>query len=510
MNTRREFLVATACGGLGALGALQTHPAAARAAMDPWKRGFDAARAADPALLGWQGVSRDFVTDDLAVEGRWPEDLTGTFYRNGPAGHEVGGRRYRHWFDGDGMVQAFRMAGGRVRHAGRFVATAKRRAESDAGRMLWPAFGTPLAGGLPVTGPDTVNVANISLLHHAGELLALWEGGSPHRLDPRSLETLGRKTWSDDLRGAPFTAHPKMEPDGTVWAFGYALPQGFLLLYRIDAAGGLAAVGKVPVAPLGMVHDFAVTENHLVFVLPPLVFDRERLAPGSTFLDAHVWRPELGTRVLAVRKDDFGRRRWWQLPAGFAFHLGNAWEDGGTVRFDYCVAPDATELTGTFREIMRGVRRPPTEPTRLAQVTLGAGDAVEQRILDRAAEFPRVAPGVVGRRHRHVYSLAGGLADRPSDAFLGLDRIARWDTETGGADTWTYGPGFIPEEHVFVPRPGAAAEADGWLVGTALDLERGVTRLSVFDAGRIGEGPLAVARLPYPLPLGFHGIFVPA
>ncbi len=509
MMTRRNFVALAASSGLGASLAFPFR--VAQAGEDPWKRGFDAARADNPALLGWQGVNRNqLVADDPAIEGRWPEALAGVFYRNGPAGHEIGGRRYRHWFDGDGMVQAFRISDGRVRHLGRFVATGKRRAEQEAGRMLWPAFGTPLADGLRVSGPDTINVANISLLHHAGELLALWEAGSPHRLDPRSLETLGTKTWRDDLRGAPFTAHPKVEPDGTVWAFGYALPQGFLLPYRIDAAGKLDRVGKIAVTPLGMVHDFVVTANHLVFVLPPLVFDRERLGPDVSFLDAHVWRPELGTRVLAVRKDDFGQRRWWQLPAGFTFHFGNAWEDGETIRFDYCVAADASEVTESFREIMRGKWRPPNEPMRFAQVALGRGDAVEQQVSDRAAEFPRVAPSVVGRRYRHVYSLAGAPADRAEAGSFGYDRVARWDIESGEAETYIYGPGFIPEEHVFVPRPGAGTEADGWLIGTALDLERGVTQLAVFDAIRLADGPRAVARLPYPLPLGFHGIFVPA
>ena len=509
MATRRGFLATAAWGGLGASWAF---PLCATGAQgDPWKQDFDAARTTHPALLGWQGVAPErLASDDLAVEGRWPEGLAGTFYRNGPAGHEVGERRYHHWFDGDGMVQAFPMSDGRVRHLGRFVATAKRRAEQDAGRMLWPAFGTSLDNGLPVARPDTVNTANISLLHHAGELLALWEAGSPHRLDPQSLETLGPKTWREDLRGAPFTAHPRIEPDGTLWAFGYALPQGLLVLYRFDAAGRLAAVGTVAAAPLGMVHDFVVTTEHLVFVLPPLVVEPERLAPGASFLDAHAWRPELGTRVLAVRKDDFEQRRWWQLPPGFTFHFGNGWEDGETLRFDYCVAPDASEVTETFREVMRGVWRPPTGPTRLAQVTLGKGDAVEQRAFDRSSEFPMVAPSVVGSRHRHVYSLTGAPAHRSQAAPIGFDRVTRWDMETGEAEDYVYGEGFIPEEHIFVPRPGGKGEADGWVIGTALDLERKITQLAAFDAARISQGPLALARLPYPLPLGLHGIFVPA
>lgn len=508
--TRRELLALAVGGGLGALWSPGSSVAWTQAA-DTWKRGYDAARTSNPYLLGFQNADRDrYASDLLPVYGRWPRDLAGTFYRNGPAGHEVGGRRYHHWFDGDGLVQAFHISADGIRHLGRFVETAKRRAERDADRMLWPAFGTSLDGGLPVSHPDTINTANISILHHAGELLALWEAGSPHRLDPQSLETLGIKTWRSDLRGAPFTAHPKVEPDGTVWAFGYALDRGLLVLYRIDAGGKVEKADTVGISPLGMIHDFAVTVNSLVFVIPPLVFDPERVAPGVSFLDTQVWRPELGTRVLAVDKDDFSCRRWWQLPPGFAYHLGNAWEDGGNVHFDYCVAPDATELTHTFREVMRGVWSPPTEPTRFAQVTLGTGDAVEQHVFDRQAEFPRVAPGVVAARHRYVYSLAGPLARRSDIASPGLDRVVRWDTETGDTDAYVYDADFIPEEHIFVPRPGSSTEAEGWVIGTALDLDRGITQLAAFDAIRIREGPVAVARLPYALPLGFHGIFVPA
>ena len=218
-----------------------------------------------------------------------------------------------------------------------------------------------------------------------------------------------------------------------------------------------------------------VTARHLVFVLPPLVYDETAFGPNVSFLDSHVWRPELDTRVLVVAKDDFSDRRWYRLPASFAFHFGNAWEDPtGNIRFDYCVAPDATVLTETLRYVMRGEFRPPTEPTRFAQVTLNAsGDAV-QDISSVSAEFPRVAPAVVGRRYRQVYALTGGAETS------GLGRVARIDIEAGLADSFDYGDRFIPEEHVFVPRRGAADETDGWLVGTALDLRERVTRISVF------------------------------
>ena len=500
---RREFV---ALAGLAAASSAWPRTGTGDSATDEWRTAFARALQDDAGLLGWRGIGdAELHTAELELEGTWPDALRGVLYRNGPAGHEVGGKRYHHWFDGDGMVQSFRIGAGRIDHRGRFVATDKRRAELAAGTRLRPAFGTPLPERKHISSPDSLNPANISVVYHAGELLALWEGGSAHRIDPISLETDGKNSWRADLAGVPFTAHPKLEPDGALWGFGYILRRGQLVIYHVGPDGALRSVGTVPVDRLGMVHDFAVTERHLVFVLSPYVFDRGRFSPETSFLDAHVWRPELGTRVLVVAKNDLGRRRWWQLPPGFSFHFGNAWEEGdGRVRFDYCVAPDPTIMTETFRYVMRGERRSPTGPTRYAQVQLGPGsDQVEERIEPLLAEFPKVSPRVVGARHRYVYAIGGDYSMRG-----GLAALLRRDVETGEVQQFEFGPDTVPEEHVFVPRPDGGKEDDGWLLGTVLDTEERITRLNVFVAADLASGPVAVAKLPYPLPLGFHGQFV--
>ena len=174
------------------------------------------------------------------------------------------------------------------------------------------------------------------MLHHHGALLALWEGGSASVLDRDSLEWRGFKVWGAGLEGLPFTAHPRAEADGTLWAFGYAFaPAPALVLYHIAPNGALVKAKVLDPGPLGMVHDFVVTARHLVIVIPPLVFEPSRA--GGPPLDAFAWRPELGSRVLVVDKDDFDHRRWVQLPAGFGFHHGNGWEDAtGTIRYDHC------------------------------------------------------------------------------------------------------------------------------------------------------------------------------
>ena len=53
----------------------------------------------------------DLRCEALQVTGRWPAELRGRFYRNGPALFERAGQRYHHWFDGDGMVQQFTFSG---------------------------------------------------------------------------------------------------------------------------------------------------------------------------------------------------------------------------------------------------------------------------------------------------------------------------------------------------------------------------------------------------------------
>ena len=187
------------------------------ATRDEWATAFRAALAEKPWLLGWLGVdAQRLETPALEIEGKLPAALTGTLYRNGPARQEHGGLRYRHWFDGDGMVQAFRFGGGGVSHLGRLVATDKLIRERKAGRRLRPAFGTDVPDAEPVRRADDVNTANTSVLSHGGRLFALWEGGSPYVFDPVTLETGGKHRWSPETAGLPFSAHPRIDADGSL------------------------------------------------------------------------------------------------------------------------------------------------------------------------------------------------------------------------------------------------------------------------------------------------------
>ncbi len=486
------------------LGALGLASGRAMADADTLRR-FHAALERYPSLSVFADSTGEQAGMAL-VSGRLPRDLNGTFYRNGPGRFELGGERYRHWFDGDGFAQRWQILDGKVNHRGRFVQTQRFVDESAAGQFLYPSFGTFVGRGAVKTN-DTMNAANTNLVPFNGRLYALWEGGSATELAPDTLETIGIKTWREDLKSMPFSAHPKRDPDGGMWNFG-ALPGGDkLALYRIGADGGVLAAGVVTVPALAMVHDFAVSARHLIFLVPPYDVRREE---GKSFAEEHHWAGA-GTdarplRAVVVDKATLQVRQVFELAPHMAFHFGNAFDDGATTRFD--VVLHDGEILADLGRLMRG-ERPVGDVSQsyTAQVRLdyASGKASVARLFG-PSEFPRVAPQTVSSRHRKLALLSSSRV-RPALLF---DTVNLVDTDSGKVDSFRFDAGWQVEEHILVPRTGARSETDGYLVGAAQDTRGGETVLTVFDAAHVSHGPLALARLAYRAPYCFHGNFAPA
>lgn len=487
---RRNFLR-----GIGAGAAALALPSLARA--DVIKDAFKSHLPGHPRLTALRNCAAEKLGGAAVVEGRWPAELAGTFYRNGPGRFELGGERYRHWFDGDGMVQAWHIDAGRVRHEARYVRTQKYEEESAAGRFLYPALGTEIERR-PVGTNDTINTANTNLVPHAGKLYALWEGGSATEIDPASLDTLGIKSWRDDLAAMPFSAHPKITPDGVLWNFGVVAGADKLLLWRVEPDGSLGKFGMLDVPNLLMVHDFVVTARHMVFLVPPFELQRP---PHTSFLDGHIWHGDRPLRAVVVDRADFSLRRVLEMPAGLALHLGNGWDDGDTIRLDACMSSNDSVLR-SLGSAMRGVtgHEAPTDSV-LITLDLARGTARSETLL-RGTEFPRVAAADIGQRHRQLF-----VTTSHSTAEFGMTGVASVDIDGGRVDRFEYGQGWIVEEHIPLPKASGKGQ---WLLGTAYDVRRQQTVLNVFDGAGLAHGPVARARLPYATPLCFHGNFLAA
>jgi all-trans-8'-apo-beta-carotenal 15,15'-oxygenase len=487
--------------------------AAAPAIARPARAGdFAAAFDREPMLTPVRGVSDTSgdVQADALIRGRWPAELRGRFYRNGPALFERGGERYHHWFDGDGMVQQFSIEAGRVSHRGRLVRTAKLKLEQAEGRFRMGAFGTHVEGTPPVGGPDAYNTANTNAIEHAGRVLALWEGGSAYALDPKDLSTQGPVSWRPDLAQVPFSAHPKLDAQGHLWNIGTAGKA--LVLWHIDPQGKLAKVqvGESPF-PGGMAHDMAITERHVVLPLPPVRLAFNQASDGPRRFAMVPGEP---LRVLVMDKADITKRRVFELPPQMVFHVGNAWDTAdGQVMFSCVSAPDLWFLNEGAVSLMQA-RPMPTEGGDDTKLLFMALDMKTGRATSRAlqgeVEFPRVDPRRIGQRTRWLLTGAAWPGHPGRDRFPLLHGLQLTDTDSGRTRRFDYGAQWVAEEHILVPKPGKGGELDAWLLGTTFDARRQATVLNLLDAARLEDGPIAQAVLPYALPLGFHGNFTAA
>ena len=129
-------------------------------------------------------------------------------------------------------------------------------------------------------------------------------------------------------------------------------------------------------------------------------------------------------------------------------------------------------------------------------------------VNDLEGEFPVVAPALVGRKCSEIVCL-GRSKERDAD-IPGFDELVSFDVDKGSTQRYAYGSDWLVEEHLLAPDASAPVGPAKWIVGTALNMVRRTTALSVFRAGSIADGPIAQASLPYFLPLGLHGIFVPS
>lgn len=217
------------------------------------------------------------------------------------------------------------------------------------------------------------------------------------------------------------------------------------------------------------------------------------------------WRPELGAQVLVLDKNDLSKRRLFELPPFFFFHLGDAWEEvDGTIRFDACIDKDPFGTAANGGAILRGERLRAAPPRR-ALITLRADGRADMAAETVSAEFPRSDPRFAGLARRYSVHLTNERPDRPL-----FQAVAVRDWKKDKDHVFDFGARHLVEEMVFAPRPGSSAELDGWLVGTTINLDARATELHVFDARHVDRGPLATWRAPVALPVTFHGVFVGA
>jgi carotenoid cleavage dioxygenase len=422
----------------------------------------------------------------LPVRGSVPADLDGVFVRNGPNPPPVPYEGIYHWFVPDWMVHGVKL------QAGRAVWYRNRWVRTDA---LADKIGRPSSGG-PQDVALIPNTSNTAVVAHAGRVFSLAEYGMPYEIDTE-LNTLGRYDFQCRLR-APMTAHPKIDPvSGEMFLTSFGPLSPYLQYHVVAADGTLRRSEVIEVAGPSLMHDWAMTENHVLFFDLPVVFDADYLVESGF---PYRWDNNYGARIGIMPKEGASADvRWFDIDPCFFIRSVNAYEQQGAIVLE---APRYPRFMEAGKPDILGQG----ERSQLHRWTfdLTTGAVTTDELDDNVVEFPRINEQPAGRSHAISYAISGQI----SEGSVSFESIAKYDNRTGSTSLHAFDRGRVPSEAIFVPALGGTNEDDGWLMSFEYDPGRDASDLVILEASTLTEQ--AEIELPARVPFGFHGTWMAA
>jgi all-trans-8'-apo-beta-carotenal 15,15'-oxygenase len=464
--------------------------------------------------LSWKanrGTTREGAWAPQEIEGALPADLAGTLYRVGPGlkrNHDI---TLKHFFDGDAYLTSLQMKNGKITAQSKYLQTFERSEEQRLNKMLYFDFGT--APGVASRGYK--NNPNINVFPMGNQMLALSEAGWPTVFDPDNLESAGLSSLGGGLRkNVFFTAHPKRDPEsGDLFGFGIEVgPFPKLKVYQIPKAATKAIeLYSFDMGGFFSIHDMMITENHIVFLIPPLKIDvMGAVLKRGPIANLLRFQPNDPFRIVVFRKDGKGEPLVLDsAPGGVAFHHCNAYEDSsGNIVFHSVLIDDASVY-----KVFSTWGADQMAPSPLSWLTRFEIDLKDRRLLSREKmssgvplEFPAVDPRLVGQWARYMYAIESDTHSLDPLAFTGL---VCWDLEKNSVYRIQADSGQAFGEPLFIAKPNSFKGAldSGWIVHLGYDSKRDETFLDVresFDLKLISR-----VWMGHYFPLGFHGHFLP-
>lgn len=427
-------------------------------------------------------VTNEVDLADLAVTGTIPRDLDGTLLRNGP--NPLRGR-----FEGNDVLSWWAEAAmlhGISFEDGRVTAYRNRWARTQRWAQVHDPDNAP---SLLDTNP------NVNVLLHAGEILALSEGGAPLAITAE-LETLGASRRHLGLAGG-MTAHPKVDPrTGELMSFRADWKKPWLRYGVTDAKGRQSIDIEIELPSPSMMHDMAITATRSILLDLNVAYDFSMLSRGHRM--PLRWHGERQARIGVIPRHG-GAMRWFEVTPCFILHVVNAYDaDSSTVVLDVVRYPWYLRLAdnaAAFDDNPLGVLW-------RYVIDLERGTVTEKQIDDAGIELPRINESRTGCPYRFLYAV-----EQPANTEM--RGIVRYDLEGGPMQRYSVPEGDQNSEPVFVPRSDASGEDDGWLLVCVYRMATDTSDLVILDGRDIENDPIATIRLPRRIPAGFHGAWLP-
>lgn len=473
----------------------------------------------DPYASGFFSPFRFEATiHDCEVEGEIPKDLDGSFYRT------CADRRYPQRFahdipfNSDGAVDLFRFRDGHVDFKTRFIRTPRYVAERKARKALFGVYRNRYTND-PSVADVSMNTGNTTPITHAGKLYSLKESNLPMLMDPHTLKTIGEYDFNGKVTAKTFTAHPKIDPiSGEMIAFSYEAKGDVtddLAVYTIDKHGEVIKEVWLKAPVVSMMHDWAVTQEHVILPTTGMVTSHERLQRGEIHF---AYDKTVPSYIGILPRDGEAKDvRWFKGTPAQAqlIHTTNARTEGNKVILDAPVAQ------GNFNPMFPNLDGSPFDhdarKNLIRRWTFDLSsdkDTWEEEILFDGLEttsFMRIDDRFLTLPFRYGFVLltdpelpyneerGGNLRGKVANTWYRLDH------HTGAIEKFFPGDTHGLYEPQFVPRHDNAPEGDGYLIGVANNYAEMKSELVIADAQDLAAGPIARVKLPFRLHMQVHG-----
>jgi carotenoid cleavage dioxygenase-like enzyme len=517
----------------------------ANAVTDRETEGPEATREMLDYGLWWTSDYRETDEVELPVQGKVPDWLDGTLYRNGPGRFEVGDRRVTHQFDALAKLYKFRFSKGQVHYATKFLKSAQYNTSIEKNDVI---KGMDMYAPVPprsyqermklLTSKNDNALINV---WKTGDFLFVTQDGAlTSMIDPVTLDYLG---YGPPIKEYDYLKHLNtMQPAHPVRRVGteatinmlidtVVKPTGFAqkgVIYEDSPDMTRRIIGRFELPYMTICHSFPVTENYVIFIGMPLEIHPQDFMDGK--VDSAVgmmhWHGEKPTTlyVFDIRKTEASPVGIFETEALFYNHQVNGFEtqgaNGTVLNLDLIGYDDSEFLTRreTFGsvDLMRDTHRvleylkhdAPHPNLRRVSIDLGEKRAsIQKRLLkdpsgdEVTCEMPRINDAFFGKDYCFIYAGCVGLKQQQRGQFLQPTKL---NACTGEATYLSSEPAMYADEAIFIPN-GETAEDAGLLAVPRLDATKGKTAIVLYDAQTLKE--VARALAPFHHPSGVHGRF---
>jgi len=265
---------------------------------------------------------------------------------------------------------------------------------------------------------------------------------------------------------------------------------------------------KIQVPYVVILHDFAVTENYIVFYVIPMAIDQAQMDKGGIHWS---WDGTKPTYFGFVRRGGDGKDvRWIEGPTRSATHVMGAFDDAEKLVVDVEMS---MSNPFPFMPMRDGSRwNPVAGSSHITRLTVDlkarrpSAYGIEQ-MYPHVGGLPRQDDRYNTVPYRYGFL---GCPDPAAQPGTGGACYARFDHQNRTSTLFNAGTETSLAECCFAPKSQNAPEGAGYLMGLATrNTEAGRADLVILDAERLQDGPVATVHLPMRAPIQVHGWWVP-